>query len=197
MDTNVIAVTEAVQALDLARRSRSEFLLIGIVGAVGSGNSWTGQVLERLLAQRGMRPKTIQARTVLRKAAPALWEAAEILASTKPLDAAAQFQSIGDELRQRHDHAFVASGFIAEIEGMRATERPAVVICDSLRHPDEVRLLRMVYGEAFWLLGVVCDQRTRRARLLKKFSQHGGAPSPEEIARFIERDQDSRLKHGQ
>jgi deoxycytidylate deaminase len=197
MDTNLIAVAEAVQALDLAQRSRSEFLLIGIVGAVGSGNSWTGQVLERLLAQRGIRSKTIKARTVLRKARPAPWEAAEALARTKPFDAAAQFQSIGDELRQRHDHAFVASGFIAEIEAMRAAGCPPVVICDSLRHPDEVRLLRMVYGEAFWLLGVVCDQHTRRTRLLKKLSQHGSVPSPEEIARFIERDQDSGLKHGQ
>ena len=75
---------------------------------------------------------------------------------------------------------------------------PVIAICDALRHPAEVQLLRSVYGEAFWLLGVVCDERTRHVRLMRKY---GFAPDDPDAARavqdFMGRDENSGLEHGQ
>lgn len=61
-----------------------------------------------------------------------------------------------------------------------------VYVIDSLKHPAEVELLRAVYREAFCLVGVVCEENTRKQRLL-----HGKCldSSPNEIAALMRRDE--------
>ena len=193
---------EPVRALEHARAAQSGFLAIGIVGAVGAGTSWTGRVLCRLLGREGVRAAIVTARQGLAAASGGAWAAAEALAATDPIGAARALQVLGDALRARHDHAFIASAMIAQIAGLRAeggaAAAPAVVVCDSLRHPAEAHLLRMVYGDAFWLLGTVCDLETRLRRLARKFALPDGTPpDPAAIRDHAERDQDSPERHGQ
>src|SRR5205085_6342945 len=100
------------------------------------------------------------------RAAPLDWAAAT---AEPPMRRFGALQEIGSRLRHENDNAFVAAGMITGIHAARSKGGPLIAICDALRHPAEVQLLRSVYGEAFWLLGVVCDERTRHARLMRKY----------------------------
>lgn len=188
-----------VRALDDARGAQTNFIVIGVVGAVGAGTSWTARVLQRLLKRRDIVAEIVTARAGLADASGEAWNHAQLLKDTAPMKAAQTLQSIGDTLRTDHDDAFVASAMIARIAASRNAEpTPTVVICDSLRHPAEAHLFRMVYGDAFWLIGTVCDLDTRLVRLTKKFTlANGQAPDTKEVAAFIDRDQDSPDRHGQ
>ncbi|MDO9712320.1 hypothetical protein [Paracraurococcus lichenis] len=186
---------ERIEALALARAAQSPDLVIGLVGAVGAGVSSVGRVLQRLLARAGCASVPVRAREVMQRAAPGDWAAA---AADLPIRRFRALQEIGSRLRQDNDNAFVAAAMIAEIHRARAAGGPLVAVCDALRHPAEVQLLRSVYGEAFWLLGVVCDERTRHARLMRKY---GFAPDDPDAARavqeFMGRDEDGGLDYGQ
>jgi deoxycytidylate deaminase len=191
-----------VKALDLARAAQSGFLVIGVVGAVGAGASWVARALCRLLGRRGIPAEIVTAREGLALASGPAWAAAEALGETDPIGAVRGLRALSDGLRARHDHAFAASAMIARIAALRAGDEggapPAVVVCDSLRHPAEAHLLRMVYGDAFWLLGTVCDLETRLDRLTRKFTLPDGTPpDPARVREFAERDQDSPDRHGQ
>jgi deoxycytidylate deaminase len=186
-------------ALDIARQSQSQLVVIGMVGAAGAGNSWSARVLVRRLAALGVKAAVVKARKVLAQAAGSAWQDAEALAKIDPIAAAQKYQDIGDGLRESNDHAFVAAGMIKSIAGQRtAKDAPTVFICDSMRNPAEINLLRMVYGDAYWTLGVVCDLEERRARLWAKFAGSGVAPGDQVLQNFIDRDQDDpERKHGQ
>ena len=186
-----------IEALALAREAQGPDLVIAVVGAVGSGTSSVARVLARLLARAGVETTAIRARDALERAAPLEWAAA---AAEPPIRRFTALQAIGSRLRHENDNAFVAAGMIAGIHAARAGRGPGpvIAICDALRHPAEVQLLRSVYGDAFWLLGVVCDERTRHARLMRKY---GFAPDDPAAARavqdFMGRDENSGVEHGQ
>lgn len=188
--------TKAVRSLDLAQEAQSKLLIIGIVGAVGSGTSWTSEILKSHLEKRHMSASIVKARSGISKLVGTEWEKALELRTSDPIKMAESLQELGDRLREQHDHAIVASAMIAEIdELLEKNSSTKVVICDSLRHPAEAKLLRMVYGDAYWMLGTVCNFETRRERLVQKFSLPDGTP-PEvlKLQKFIDRDEDDSLK---
>jgi len=65
-------------------------------------------------------------------------------------------------------------------------------VLNSLKHPDEVRTLRRVYGPGFFLIGVYASEAARERHL----SRDLGIPLPEARA-LISRDGDESLKFGQ
>lgn len=128
--------------------------------------------------------------------------------SRPSVDAASMMQQRGDDMRQPGDHAAVAQKLIDAIRRTRAKcmgqsvdNNQAVIpdgqkrayILDSLRHPAEVELLRRVYGNAFALIGVVCEEDERQQRIMKKFCDAG----QEKARLFMERDAHATSKHGQ
>jgi deoxycytidylate deaminase len=66
-------------------------------------------------------------------------------------------------------------------------------ILESLRHPDEVELLRHVYQDAFILIGVVCDTEKRIQRIMEKYDNAGRTHALD----FMKRDAKGGEKHGQ
>lgn len=125
----------------------------------------------------------------------------------KRLEYVQRYQDAGDALR-KSDHATVARGAVALIRRERASMqgtvlevdkpvipdgKPRAFIVDSLRHPAEVGLLRRIYGDAFVLIGVVCEQEERRRRISKKYEDAGEAAAE----RFMKRDAKASEKHGQ
>jgi deoxycytidylate deaminase len=188
-------------------------LVIAVVGHVGSGTSTIAGRLKEAL-EDGSLPGGAYEATVLKARAEILGWATrngldhppgkdEDLAYVKGL------QDLGNEMRSRlRDHAAVARALLSTIRATRASKlgvdrkRGAAVapdgkrrayIVDSVRHPDEVALLRRVYRPAFALVGVVCDTEVRRSRLHEKFRDAGKKAATE----FMERDEDEGLKHGQ
>jgi deoxycytidylate deaminase len=77
-------------------------------------------------------------------------------------------------------------------EGAADAPKKKIYLLDSLKHPDEVDLLREVYGKAFWLIGVSAEKK-KRAEYLQTFR----GMSPSEAASLISRDEDEQLDYGQ
>ena len=77
-------------------------------------------------------------------------------------------QDLGNELRKKFDPPILAALAMQEIAVKRTIAKgpepkapKTVYIIDQLKHPEEVELFRLVYGEIFYLIGVLSPERTR------------------------------------
>ncbi|MDE0214168.1 MAG: cytidine deaminase, partial [Deltaproteobacteria bacterium] len=140
-------------------------LIFAVVGAAGSGTSEIANTLTALLPQHGYEPTMLKAREVIES-----WGGDS--AQTRPQDTTLAksevLQNAGDSLRETTgDNAAVAVGLIKQIRAKRAQYQGAKLepnkpvepdgtrrayVLDSIRHPDEVELLRRVYQRAFCLI---------------------------------------------
>ncbi|QHI99623.1 deoxycytidylate deaminase [Xylophilus rhododendri] len=184
-------------------------LIFAVVGPVGSGTTFVADALENLVR------KELNATNIARiKASNIIAEfiGAEELARLEPnnrLTRARKFQDAGDELRKQ-DEAELAVRISSSIKAARhgfhggkeaATPvidekkaAPTIYIVDSLKHPTEVELLRGLYREAFCLIGVVCEERTRLQRLQDEKCKDS---TKSQILEFMARDEDEDLSWGQ
>ena len=65
-------------------------------------------------------------------------------------------------------------------------------IIESLKHPAEVQLFRTLYGDMFYLIGVLCSRDVRRSRLIK----YKGI-TDSEASYLINRDESENIAYGQ
>lgn len=190
----------------------SNEVIFGIVGHVGAGNTEVGDALkEALEAQAPAGQKfavaIIKARAVIEESMKQRGAPITTTAGQKLLADVEKYQNAGDKLRET-DHAAVARGAVALIRRERASMqgavaepdkpvipdgRPRAFIIDSVRHPAEVGLLRRIYGDAFVLIGVVCEQEERLRRISNKYQDAGHSAAE----RFMKRDAKAPEKHGQ
>jgi deoxycytidylate deaminase len=188
----------------------SNELFFGIVGHVGSGNSTVAERLAHLLKKAGFTVTELRAREEIRN-----WAVGAKMEVPSPeaddLVAATRWQDLGDEMRRTSgDSAAVARALVVSIQAARAglqgeplkSGEPVkpdgsrrAYILDSLRHDAEVHLLRHVYGNAFTLIGVVCEEEGRVERLASKYKDAGKNNAKEFMGRDAE-DPD-RKSYGQ
>ena len=203
---------------EILNREASNEIVFAVVGGAGSGTGVIAEQLRILLIDTKMGGKAFD--VVILKASKVIRDWAEQHhkplppAEPKKLESAAIFQDYGDEMREgvgtgKPDYSAVAVGLISDIQRTRAQRigvafnpgdevapdgAPRAYILDSIRHPAEVHLLREVYGDAFVLIGVVCEQSKREARMHTKYVD-GGAVN---ARTFMKRDNaDDGKKHGQ
>lgn len=106
------------------------------------------------------------------------------------------FIDAGNKIRERYNNdAILALGAISQILNWRNTNAKnfptrTMHLITSLKHPEEVSLLREVYGSAFFLIGVYADESIRRKNLLRLCSK-------EQVDKLIERDTEEHQTHGQ
>lgn len=183
-------------------------LIFAVVGPVGSGTTYVANAL------RGLVGSNLSASNIIPIKASDLIaeylgpeELAKIPANNK-LARAMRYQDAGDQIRNGDEArlgAMIASKIKAERSALNTNVRqiggdskektpPTVYIIDSLKHPTEVELLRGIYREAFFLIGVVCEEKTRKTRLLEGKCSNS---SPEQVAAFMARDEDEDFPHGQ
>ena len=101
---------------------------------------------------------------------------------------------MGNNLRARTSNEILALWAMAEINALRTDQerQPCTAwIIRSIKHPDEVRALRAVYGPGFYLLGLFVPEDHRRWCLQQK------QLLLPEIDALIERDQAEDFGHGQ
>jgi deoxycytidylate deaminase len=203
---------------ELVLKASSNELFFAVVGHAGSGTSVIASALADLLKETkvvGHRVdvEILKARTVIEAWATSTGRPLPSTGTKKLLAGVSKLQDYGDLMRGelgkgRPDYAAVAKGLIREIRNLRASKvgtspsggvavrpdgKPRAYILDSIRHPDEVRLLRHLYGDAFVLVGVFCEEQQRVDRMLKKYS-----PAEEsDVRAFMKRDADAAEKHGQ
>lgn len=208
------AATNDQDAKAIIKAHRSFEVFFAVVGPVGAGGSRVMESLARAVTAAKYTPIRIKASELIHEWAT---KKGEKLPSggAKSLDTITKMQDLGDAMR-KSDSAAVARAIIQRIAESRAKamstsytrgepvqpdgEKRAYLI-DSIRHPAEIHLLRRTYGNAFALIGVVCQEKERKTRVLDKYFNAQDKKNSEtriRVDNFISRDADDfTKKHGQ
>jgi deoxycytidylate deaminase len=158
-------------------------LVIGIVSAVGTE---TGRVITPLtdrLLPFGYTAVEIKVSSLL--SSPA---------SSTEYERISNLIVAGDEMRQKTKNngilAYGASKLIADKR--KSGSGKIAYIVNSLKHPDEVEVLRKIYGQGFYLFGVHADKKRRLHYL-----ENDKGLNATQASELTEVDEDEKLPHGQ
>ena len=140
---------------------KTDELVIGFVGPIGSGISYCANIFDEILkSQFGYDGKSLKVSGVINQNTKILGEDFVIQNDAKRTE---KLQRYGTKLRQTFGNTYLIEKIVAQINLDRGSEeslpraRRHFTIIDSIKHPDEVRRLREVYGETFWLIGSICS----------------------------------------
>jgi deoxycytidylate deaminase len=134
-------------------------LIIGIVAPVGSEKSIVIDELKDSLRSFGYESELIKLSQFLKEV-----ELKETtLVDTPEFERVKSYMDAGNEVRETMDSKDALALFaVADIARMRPPENTKrAFIVDSLKHPAEVKTLRRVYGDGFFLLGVYSSREKR------------------------------------
>lgn len=186
---------------------RSKEVVIGFVGFAGAGCTTAVKRLELLLQVAEYDVTVIKLSALIEgrfgdrkipeigsgvRAGPTKFERAETL------------QNLGDELRAARGGEAVASLAVREIMRLRGGDEPGMrkraFLLDSIKHSDEVKLLRQVYGHSFRMVAAHCEPKVRERRLIGDVvtvAKYRGVDAAK-VRRYMDRDEKDRSnKHGQ
>lgn len=195
--------------LSLTERETDE-LVIALVGPVGSGVSTTAEEISTILKNS----------TILKKEygyQVQVLGVSDLIATSSSLvdvsitenetedERVRNLQSAGTSLRKTFGAAYLAEKCVDIIARHRLNSggyekgggelipkpRRQAYIIDSLKNPEEVKVLYGVYGGLFWLFGIFAPEEVRKDRL------QGKGATPSQISRMIEIDQEEELEYGQ
>jgi len=158
-------------------------IIIGIVSAVGTETHRVVTPLTDRLQRFGYNVEEIKVSSLL---------------NSDPISSEYErikcLMNAGDELRKStNNNAILAYGTAKLIQEKRdeEVEKKAYII-NSLKHPDEVEILRKIYGQGFYLFGIHCDKKRR----LHYLTEDKGL-TPTEANELTNIDEDENIKHGQ
>jgi deoxycytidylate deaminase/dephospho-CoA kinase len=154
-------------------------LVIALCGAIGSGTSTVVTGLKKILSSYDYKVDPIKLSDFIKKYSTDKSLATK-LEGASPFNTYDLLQTEGNNLRKQYSTDILAQLAIYEITMERAkyeksletnqeshlVRRHATII-DSLKHPDEWRLLKTVYGNMFYLVGVLCPETIRQDRLIR------------------------------
>lgn len=111
----------------------------------------------------------------------------------------------GNEVRDRLGGSALGQAAIWRIrvirEGVASTQKPiprTAYIIDSLKHPDEVELLRRTYGKSFWAVSVYTPYQERKKGLIESLrNTHYGENYENAAVGLLDRDQEEGGDRGQ
>jgi deoxycytidylate deaminase len=158
-------------------------LVIGIVSAAGTE---TGRVITPLtdrLQRFGYTAVEIKVSSLL--SSPA---------SSTEYERISNLIVAGDKMRQKtKNNGILAYGASKLIAAKRKSESGKIAyIVNSLKHPDEVEVLRKIYGQGFYLFGVHADKKRRLHYL-----ENDKGLKATQASELTEIDEDEKLPHGQ
>lgn len=177
-------------------------LVFGLVGAIGTDLGSVSDALSDALTTAGYQHEVIRLSTLLREIDAEPWKALPEPESVPEDDRYHAYMDAGDELRRRLQRgeavALLAVGNLRyqrkKVTGHVTSPRTrAAYILRSLKRPEEVELLRQVYGRSFALIGAYSPREVRLQNLARKIakSHYSGQPSEhrEEAEQLLLRDQ--------
>ncbi|WP_086466388.1 anti-phage dCTP deaminase [Oceanibaculum nanhaiense] len=184
----------------------SKELVIGVVGHAGAGTSTAGKRICVMLEEAGYTVVPVKlSNLIIQILDPKLPEIVEgANEGLTRFQRASELQNLGDKLRKDYGGHALAVAVITKIKAARGEATPGesklAFVLDSLKHPEEVHLLRQVYDLSFRLVAVHCDESKREKRLIGTKVQgvkYGGVPR-EKVVNFMRRDaKDDEHKYGQ
>ncbi|MCY3790351.1 MAG: anti-phage dCTP deaminase [Gemmatimonadetes bacterium] len=165
-------------------------LVVGLIGFAGAGCTDVYTRLDTFLSDKGFSICKIKLSECIGKCFTTPLPDIDRSDGVAKLTRAVELQNAGDALRERYGAHAVASLAIREIKALRRvpSDSRRAIILDSLKHPAEVELLRLVYERSFLLMGVYCDSSVRSSRLRNKFYR----ADPSRVDNFIDRDERDR-----
>lgn len=195
------ATTSSIKPIDDIESRRTSELVVAVCGPLGSG---TTQVSTLFIDQFKLYDYTVKFVKISDLIVRAYEQATkdsrlprkiDLTGKCSKSDRIARLQSAGNILRENFGTDFLAQLVIREIavdRDLNRDSRKVAWVLDSLKHPDEVKLLRTVYDKMFNLVGVLCPRNERRKRL-----QAGKHLSSLEAETAIGRDESEDFAFGQ
>ncbi|MGS1004710.1 anti-phage dCTP deaminase [Burkholderia glumae] len=183
----------------------TEELVIALVGPVGSGCSTTGQTIGNILQiDYNYQVTTHVLSSFITQHANLVQDGIEPNATATSRITA--LQRIGDRLRHACGHGYLAAKAVEAIAKDRETDgfgrnadggniplsRRRVHIIDSLKNPEELKVLRDAYGRMLWVFGVFAPESVRKVRL-----EHDQKWVRADIQEIVDRDYREAHSYGQ
>jgi len=168
-------------------------LVIGFCGAIGCGIQDVREIIKATFEA----PYNYECQTI--KLSNIIKTVFELLPFEHEHGRYKLLQDKGNELRSDRT-TFLIELAIAKIRSMKGIKdgKPTfpnsrrVFLIDQLKHPDEVSLLKKIYGNSFYLFGVLSPTEERVGRLT-----HLNKMTDEEARELIRRDEKEDVPHGQ
>ena len=185
---NKITSTETDEAL-FDKSNRTELskywaneAFVALVGPIGSGNSYIIEKFKSIFKRRDIDIIVIRVSELLESVKDEIKFTEPKETNSQIYDRVVRMQNIGDAIRETYaettkDYSAVSKLIFRQIriERKKYNDKGTknclqrIFIIDSLKHYDEVFVLREVYESAFFLLGVGCGLKERKNRLSIKF----------------------------
>lgn len=187
-----VAANASRDASDEIRTRYSPELVIALSGPVGSGVQHVRDVLTRTLKAHGYEVVLVKVSDNFRPLAKELGIADPTAKIDGEFDRISKFQDLGNSLRRALGDDLGAQVALNTIALDRAARHPGkdvkdihpervAYVIDQLKNPRETMLLRDVYGNMFYLVGVLSGYERRKQNLIASMS----GPDAETL---IERD---------
>ncbi len=183
------------------KNRRSQELIIGLCGAIGSDIKGMKSILSNQLVQHGYHVEQVRLSDLI----ISTQEEPNNLKTLSGYERYEQLQNLGDSLRKKYRNSVLAELAIRKItilreanfgdesapEGVVKVTKKVAYIIDQVKHPDEIALFKETYRNNFYLLGLFRTENERKENL--KDEQMSGS----EIGKLIERDRKASEPYGQ
>lgn len=174
---------------------KSSEIVFGLVGAVGCNMNNVVNIVKDKLLQFNYEIEEIKISEAILKGFLTKEQKSLLQTSSdKEYHRITTYMDIGNELRSKHNPEFLAMAVAYELWKKRKNEVPrerVAYVINSLKHPEEVKLLRSIYGSGFYLFGVYEDEQRREKHLADK------GISTDYAKELISRDENENVSHGQ
>lgn len=172
-------------------------IVVGLVGALGTDVEAVDRAVKDALVGVGYRSETVRVSALISELA-----ANSGMVFPEPVTKIDGLMDLGDALRQAVDHGAAAAALaVLGVSGLREGQDRAesgeveshATVVRQLKHPDEVRLLRSVYGPRFVLVGAWAPRAEREKAVADRLRRHHpgrkDAWYSEQVSRLLGRDE--------
>lgn len=186
----------------LIQSRASQELVVALSGPLGCGIAYVREAIERAVSSRGYEVVHIKLSRLFTELDRELASESPIASDSNEYGRISRLQELGNSLRGKFGEDIGAQLAIKAISIDRATRQPGkkideiepsrvVYVVDQLKHPKEAALLKSIYGNLFYTVGVLCGHKRRK----KNLEQLGVTPQDAEL--LMERDRKESDKNGQ
>lgn len=196
--TSLSEKTNETSLIERIRSRQTSELIVAFCGPLGSGVSHVAALWEDVFRKFSYSTEVIKISDIIVSYSENLKK--EKLLKENKYDRIKKLQDEGNILRKKFGNDILSVIAIHEIAIKRDTQRSStginadlrrhITIIDSLKHPSEAEFLKSIYGDMFYIVGVLCPENVRIQRLNKTIYKAN-------VYELIERDKSQEEKYGQ
>ncbi len=186
-----------------SKKLHTQELIIAFSGPLGSGVSDVRGVVAKRLIELGYDVVSIKISDLMKACSKYLQQPQDDdLNSLQGVERYIKLQELGNLLRRGRGNNFLSLLVTSSIQLDRQRRHPdetpdsvkplrVAYLIDQLKHPEECELLRAVYGDSFYLIGVLCSNDARKQNLQREGIDSASAEG------IMEADRRQDERHGQ